>query len=115
MSFQVGAIISSYKILGILGSGGMGEVYKVEHTLTKRIEAMKVVISDHLADSENMQRFLREIQVQASLRHPNITSVYNAFALNNEVAMVMELVEGETLESLLAHGPIPTPRVKVYR
>jgi serine/threonine-protein kinase len=114
MSFQAGAVVSVYKILGLVGSGGLGHVYKVEHTLTKRIEAMKVVINDHLADSENTQRFLREIQVQASLDHPNIASVHNAFALNNEVFMVMELVEGETLESLLAHGPIPTARAVDY-
>jgi serine/threonine-protein kinase len=115
MSFQVGAIISSYKL--IKSSGFLVAEEWVRSTrlkLTKRIEAMKVVISDHLADSESTQRFLREIQVQASLHHPNITAVHNAFTLNNEVFMVMELVEGEALESLLKHGPIPTPRAVDY-
>jgi serine/threonine protein kinase len=114
MSFRVGDIVCAYKVLGIVGSGGMGEVYKVEHTITKRIEAMKVVISSHPADSENTQRFLREIQVQASLHHPNITSVHNAFAIGDDLVMVMELVEGNTLESLLKQRPIPISRAIDY-
>jgi len=114
MSFRVGDIVSAYKILGIVGSGGMGEVYKVEHTITKRIEAMKVVISSHPADAENTQRFLREIQVQASLHHPNITSVHNAFTIGDDLVMVMELVEGNTLESILKQRPIPISRAIDY-
>ena len=90
-----------YKITGHLGSGGMGEVFQVEHIITKRVEAMKVVAAGAASTSERGQRFLREIQLQASLSHPNIAAVHNAFWTNDRLVMVMELIKGKSLRNLI--------------
>jgi len=107
MSFEAGATVDAYRIVGTLGSGGMGEVFRVEHTLTNRQEAMKVLAGARLRAGDEAQRFLREIRLQASLNHPNIAAVHHAFWLNDDLVMVMELVEGATLRSLLEAGRIP--------
>src|SRR5215813_6899223 len=78
MTFQTGDTLADYKIIGALGRGGMGHVFKVEHVITKRFEAMKVLLHGQANQAELVQRFLREVQVQASLDHPNIASVHNA-------------------------------------
>ena len=80
MSFQVGDTVGTYRIIKRLGGGGMGEVYQVEHTVTGRMEAMKVIATDSSQISEQDQRFLREIQLQVELDHPNIATVHNGFA-----------------------------------
>lgn len=103
MSLHVGEAIGDYRIIGIIGAGGMGQVFQVEHKITKRKEAMKVLIAD-LADDTQIQRFKREIEVQARLNHPNIAAVHNAFRLKDRLVLVLEFVEGETLESLLKKG-----------
>ncbi len=102
-----GDICGDYRVIGALGAGGMGAVYKVQHLMTRRIEAMKVLDSDLTAGSDDAQRFLREIQLQAHLHHSNIAAVYNAFRDGNHAVMVMEFVEGESLRSRLQRGPIP--------
>ena len=106
MSLHVGESIGDYRIIGIIGAGGMGQVFQVEHKLTKRKEAMKVLLAD-LADETQVQRFKREIEVQARLNHPNIAAVHNAFRLKDRMVLVMEFVEGQTLENLLKQGRPP--------
>jgi serine/threonine protein kinase len=103
MSLHVGEAIGDYRVIGIIGAGGMGQVFQVEHKITKRKEAMKVLIAD-LADETQVQRFKREIEVQARLNHPNIAAVHNAFRLKDRMVLVMEFVEGQTLENLLKQG-----------
>jgi tRNA A-37 threonylcarbamoyl transferase component Bud32 len=103
MSLHVGEAIGDYRVIGIIGAGGMGQVFQVEHKITKRKEAMKVLIAD-LADETQVQRFKREIEVQARLNHPNIAAVHNAFRLKDRMVLVLEFVEGQTLENLLKHG-----------
>src|SRR5258707_7025602 len=107
MSFEAGATVDAYRIISTLGSGGMGKVFRVEHALTNRQEAMKVLAGPRLRAGDEAQRFLREIKLQASLNHPNIAAVHHAFWLNDDLVMVMELVEGATLRSLLEVGRIP--------
>jgi serine/threonine protein kinase len=107
MRFETGATFDAYRIVGTLGSGGMGEVFRVEHTLTKRQEAMKVLAGGRLRAGDHAERFLHEIQLQASLNHPNIAGVHHAFTVDDDLVMVMELVEGATLRSLLDAGRIP--------
>ncbi len=102
---KIGDVCGDYRVLNVLGSGGMGTVYKVEHVLTRRVEAMKVLASDLAGDE--VCRFLREIQVQAHLHHPNIAAVYNAFRVGDHPALVMEFVEGESLRTRLGRGAIP--------
>ncbi len=106
MSFHVGEIIGDYRIIGIIGAGAMGRVFQAEHRITKRKEALKVLTAD-LADESQIARFTREIEVQARLSHPNIAAVHNAFRSDDRFVLVMELVEGQTLENLLRQGRIP--------
>jgi serine/threonine-protein kinase len=107
MTFRPGDTVGGYKIIGVLGGGGMGRVFKVGQVITRRIEAMKILLRNQANQQELVGRFLREVQVQASLNHPNIASVHNAFVLEDELLMVMELIEGESLERLMQGGPIP--------
>jgi serine/threonine protein kinase len=104
VKFRPGEIIGVYKILSLIGKGGAGEVYTVEHTLTKRIEAIKALSADR---AQEAQRFLREVQIHASLSHPNIASVHNAFWAGEDLIMAMELVEGQSLRAILERGRIP--------
>ena len=89
------------------GSGGMGAVYKIEHLITRRIEAMKLLPPGSSSDPELVQRFEREIQVQARLHHPNIVELYTAVRNGSSIALVMEFVEGESLQRMLEAGPLP--------
>jgi serine/threonine-protein kinase len=107
MSFQVGDAIGDYQVIAVLGAGGMGQVYKVRNVISDRVEAMKVLLPDLVNEPELGDRFLREIKVQASLDHPNIAKLHTALRAGNQLVMVMELVEGTTLEQLLEQGPIP--------
>src|SRR3977135_2853223 len=95
-----------YEILGVLGSGGMGKVYKVRNVLSDRIEAMKVLLPDLPDQKELARRFLREIKVLASLNHPNIAALRTALTVDNQLVMIMECVEGTTLAARLEEGPI---------
>src|SRR5262249_47831652 len=85
---------------------GMGRVYKVRNTITDRIEAMKVLLPEIEGHAEVAARFLREIKVLAALKHPNIATLHTALTINNQLVMVMEFVEGESLASRIAERPI---------
>ncbi len=106
MSYKAGSVIGDYVVIGTVGAGGMGTVYKVQHVITERIEAMKLLLAIR-AEPEQEQRFVREIQVQARLHHPNIAAVYNAFRYYDEFFLVMEFVEGESLDTMLRRGRLP--------
>jgi serine/threonine protein kinase len=98
-----------YRVLAPVATGGMGAVYKIEHLLTKRIEAMKILPGGLAAESDQIQRFEREIQVQARLSHPNIAALYTAVRDTNSIAIIMEYVEGESLLRMLEAGPLAVP------
>jgi eukaryotic-like serine/threonine-protein kinase len=105
--FQIGETVADYKILMMLGSGGTGRVFQVEHVVTKRIEAMKILL-DHVAGDDRFgERFLREVRVQASLSHPNIAAAYNAFYAAGALVMVMEWAPGKSLRTLSQERAIP--------
>ncbi|HLG99937.1 MAG TPA: protein kinase [Bryobacteraceae bacterium] len=106
MSFHVGEDLGDYKITALIGAGSMGRVFQVEHRLTKRREAVKV-LSAELATPIQIQRFEREIAVQARLSHPNIATVHNAFSWKGCLVMVTEFLEGQTVEKLLSQGRLP--------
>ena len=106
MSFHVGEDIGDYTVKALIGAGGMGRVFQVEHRVTKRKEAVKV-LSAELATPVQIQRFEREIATQARLCHPNIATVHNAFSWNGCLVMVTEFLEGQTLEKLLSQGRLP--------
>ena len=107
MNFEIGQTIGDYRILDILGRGGMGAVYKVRNMLTAREEAMKVVLPGAEATGEIADRFLREIRIQASLQHPHIAAIRTAFRSGENVLMIMELIEGAGLDVKLRGGPLP--------
>jgi serine/threonine-protein kinase len=107
MNPRPGTILGQYRILALAGSGGMGHVFKAEHTLTKRIEAIKILATRNDTSPEQIARFLREIEVHANLRHPNIVPVYSAFQADDTVGMSMEYVEGHSLEALLQRNAVP--------
>ncbi len=97
MALTPGHTIGDYEVLSQLGHGGIGEVYKVRHVISQRTEALKLLRSDR-DGAELSERFLREIRVLASLSHPHIAQMHTAFQLQEQVAMVMEYVEGQDLQ-----------------
>jgi serine/threonine protein kinase len=107
MSIEIGQIVGEYRVVQELGGGGHGRVYRVEHTITQRVEAIKVLAGGSPASKDQRRRFLREIQVQAQLCHPNIAAIHNAFWLGNNLVMVMEFIEGRSLQGLLAEDSVP--------
>jgi serine/threonine-protein kinase len=114
MELEVGSTIGDYQVVGILGAGGMGKVYKVRNVISDRVEAMKVLLPDLVAMPELADRFLREIKVLAMLEHPNIAQLHTAVRANNQLLMVMEFVDGETLEHRVRQGPLPLPQALDY-
>ena len=96
-----------YEILGVLGAGGMGKVYKVRNTISDRVEAMKILLPDLSEQKELVDRFLIEIKVLAALHHPNIAELRTALTIDNQLVMIMEFVDGASLAHRVAQGPIP--------
>jgi serine/threonine protein kinase len=112
--YSVGQKLGDYEILGILGAGGMGKVYKVRNTISDRVEAMKILLPDLVGQKDLADRFLREIKVLASLNHPNIAALRTALTLDNQLVMIMEFVDGVTLSSRLHQGAIPPAQAVKY-
>jgi serine/threonine protein kinase len=107
MTLSSGNRLGPYEILGPLGVGGMGEVYRARDAKLGRNVALKVLPAAFARDGERMARFEREAKVLASLNHPNIASIYGLEDSGATHALVMELVEGLTLADRLRSGPIP--------
>jgi serine/threonine-protein kinase len=114
MSETTNKRLGDYEILKVLGSGGMGRVYQVRNTITDRVEAMKVLLPDLEGHEDVAARFQREIKVLAALNHPNIATLHTAFTIDNQLVMIMEYVEGESLSARLNHGPIPATDALKY-
>ncbi len=114
MAFQVGDRVGDYEIIGVLGTGGMGQVYKVRNVISERVEAMKVLLPNLEHDPALADRFLREIKVLAALDHPNIAALRTAFRSGNQLVMVMEFIEGVSLDERLREGPIPVAEAIRY-
>ena len=103
MPLASGTRIAHYEVTTLLGAGGMGEVYRAKDTRLGREVAIKVLPAALSADSVYMVRFEREAQMLAALNHPNIASIYGL----EKDAIVMELVEGQTLEARIRQGQLP--------
>src|SRR5580692_3864126 len=114
MSIQIGDILGDYRVTGVLGRGGMGKVFRVRSLLTDREEAMKVVLPDLDENAALADRFLREIKVHASLQHPNIAALHTALRIGDRLVMILELVEGISLEETLRRGPIELSLARHY-
>src|SRR5437773_469576 len=107
MALTAGTRIGPYEGTSQLGEGGMGVVFRARDTKLQRDVALRI-LPDHLADDpERLARFQREAQLLAQLNHPNIAAVYGLEESDNTRCIVMELVDGETLQERLKRGPIP--------
>jgi len=106
--------MGDYEILELLGAGGMGKVFKARNVISNRVEALKIILPDLAGRQDSAERFLREIQLLASLDHPNIASLRTAFTMDNQLVMAMEFVEGVTLSARLKKGPIPVKEAVGY-
>ena len=114
MDHEIGSRVGDYEVIAVLGAGGMGCVYKVRNVISDRVEAMKVLLPNLEGDPELADRFMREIKVQASLDHPNIAALHTALRIDNQLLMLMEYVEGTTIETLLQSGPLPLEQAVDY-
>ena len=106
MTYQPGDRIGDYEVLAVLGAGGMGKVYKVRNLISDRVEAMKVLLPNLAENPELGERFIREIKLQATLSHPNIAALHTALHYQNQLLMLMEFVDGITLDELVRSGPL---------
>lgn len=106
MSYQPGDRIGDYEVMAVLGAGGMGKVYKVRNLISDRVEAMKVLLPNLAENPELGERFVREIKLQATLNHPNIAALHTALHFENQLLMLMEFVDGITLDELVRSGPL---------
>ena len=107
MLLSAGSPLGPYEILSVLGSGGMGEVYRARDTKLNRDVAIKVLLAAVANDPDRLARFQREAEVLASLNHPNIAHIHGLEDSGDVRALVMELVEGPTLADRIARGAIP--------
>src|SRR5205814_6619783 len=92
-----------------LGAGGMGEVYRARDTKLGRDVAIKILSSSFAADPDRLPRFEREARLLASLNHPNIAQIYGVEEGAGLTALVLELVDGETVAQRISGGAIPRP------
>jgi eukaryotic-like serine/threonine-protein kinase len=107
MPLTLGTRVGPYEITGTLGAGGMGEVYRATDANLGRSVAIKVLPEVFATDPERLARFEREAKTLASLNHPNIAQIFGLERSAGTQALVMELVDGETLATRIARGPIP--------
>jgi serine/threonine protein kinase len=109
LSLSAGSRLGPYEIVAPIGAGGMGEVYRARDTKLGREVAIKVLPPDVAQDAERLSRFKREAMLLAALNHPNIAAIYGFENEGDAHALVLELVEGQTLAQKLegqrAKGP----------
>ena len=106
MAIKTGTRIGVYEILDSLGAGGMGEVYRARDTKLQRDVALKVLPPAFTEDVDRVSRFTREARVLASLNHPHIGTIYGFEDGGHVPALVLELVDGQTLDDRLTRGPL---------
>ena len=106
MALSAGTRLGPYQIVGPLGAGGMGEIYRARDTRLDRTVAVKVLPAEVSRDTARRRRFEREAKAIAALTHPNICTIYDVGDHEGIVFLVMELLDGETLAARLARGPL---------
>src|SRR5438128_620867 len=107
MALTPGTRLGPYEIVGALGAGGMGEVYRARDPRLGRDVAIKVMAAELAKDAEWLRRFEQEARAAAALSHPNVIAVYDIGKSDGLSYVVTELLEGETLRERLAQGAIP--------
>ena len=104
---STGSMLSFYEILGPLGAGGMGQVFRARDTRLEREVAIKVLPVQFVEHEARLQRFDREAKVLASLNHPNVGQIYGLDQIGDTYFLALELVAGEDLAERLSRGPLP--------
>ncbi len=107
MALEAGTRLGPYEVTAQIGKGGMGEVYRARDTGLDRDVAIKVLPAEFASDPERLARFEREAKVLASLNHPNIAHIHGLERSGDAPALILELVEGPTLQDRIAQGAIP--------
>ena len=111
MTLSAGTKLGPYEIIAPIGAGGMGEVYRAKDTRLERTVAIKVLNSKLDMSAELKARFEREAKVISQLQHPNICVLHDIGSENGTDFLVMEFLEGESLNEKLMLGPLPTEEV----
>jgi hypothetical protein len=114
MPLATGLKLDGYEVVGLLGAGGMGEVYRARDSALRREVAIKVLPSFVSRDPDRLRRFEQEAQAAAALNHPNILAVHRFGVFDGAPYLVSELLEGCTLRELLRHGAIPIRKTIDY-
>jgi eukaryotic-like serine/threonine-protein kinase len=114
MALTSGTKLGPYDIQSLLGSGGMGEVYRAHDARLNRIVAIKVLPTSYSADAERLQRFVQEARSAAALNHPNILSIFDIGEANGAPYIVSELLEGQTLRERIRGGPLSSRKAIEY-
>lgn len=108
MSQLIGATIGEYRIVDFIGEGGMGAVYRAEHSKLGRIAAVKFLSQSAASGHGFVERFFNEARIQASLQHPNIAALYDFLEFNGQPCIIMEYIDGQTLcDRVRPVGPLP--------
>ncbi len=107
MPLSAGARVGPYQVVSLLGSGGMGEVYRAKDTRLERVVAIKVLPGGATASPQTLERLQREARAASALNHPNICTIYDVGT--DPPFIAMELLEGETLEQRLRRGLLEVP------
>jgi serine/threonine protein kinase len=111
VTLAAGTRIGPYEVLGPLGAGGMGEVYRARDERLSRSVALKVLPGEISDDKSRLERFEKEARAASSLNHPNIVTIYDIGSADSLAYIAMELVEGRTLREVLLAGPLPLRRL----
>jgi Tol biopolymer transport system component len=111
MTLTPGVRFGAYEIIAPIGSGGMGDVFRARDVRLQRDVAVKFLPDSFVDDTERIARFEREARALAALNHPNIATIHGIEDCDGRQALVMELLEGETLGVRVARGPLPMPDV----
>jgi hypothetical protein len=114
MPLEQGQRVGDYEVLSLLGAGGMGRVYRVRNIISDRVEAMKILLPDYASEPDLAARFMAEIRTLAALDHPNIAQLRTAFQFENQLVMVMEFVEGATLDTVARQTPAALDQIIEY-
>jgi serine/threonine-protein kinase len=107
MPLQVGTRLGAYEIVSLLGAGGMGEVYRARDTRLDRTVALKILPASLASDAAFRERFTREGRAISQLDHPHICTLYDVGEQDGTLFLVMQFLEGETLETRLKKGAVP--------
>src|SRR6266849_1194419 len=113
MTFAARDRLGAYEIIAALGAGGMGQVYRARDTKLGREVALKILPESVTHNFERLARFRREAQVLASLNHPHIAQIHGLDEANGTHFLVLELVDGESMDRRIARGPIPVDETLV--